>query len=193
MGYSAFFDSGIFTWVILPLLIFISRIFDVTLGTVRIIFVSRGKKFLAPLLGFFEILIWLIAIGQIMQHLDNVLCYIAYAAGFAMGNYVGIRVEEMLAMGFLSVRMIVLKNHEELKEQLVKSGFGVTVVDGHGANEQVKMIYSIIKRKDLTQIIKIIESAGPKIFYTIEDARTAYQGIFPQKKSSGFKKLFPGE
>jgi uncharacterized protein YebE (UPF0316 family) len=77
-------DSSIFSWVILPILIFISRIFDVSIGTIRIIFVSRGKKYLAPVLGFFEISIWLLAISQIMQNLDNAICFIAYAGGFAM-------------------------------------------------------------------------------------------------------------
>ena len=187
-----FFDSALFTWGLLPLLIFISRIFDVTLGTIRIIFVARGRWLLAPLLGFFEVFIWLMAIGQIMQHLDNILCYLAYAGGFATGNYVGIRVEEKLAVGFLSVRIIVSKDRDELKERLIKSGFGVTVIEGRGANEEVKMMYSIIKRKDLDDLIKVIEDFDPNIFYTIEDAKSAYQGIFPHRKQqpTGMKTVF---
>ena len=127
-------------WGLLPLLIFISRISDV-LWEPSELFSLLGKEVLAPLLGFFEVFIWLVAIGQIMQHLDNILCYFAYAGGFAAGNYVGIRVEEKLAMGFLSVRIIVSKNRDELKERLIKAGFGVTVIEGQGANEEVKMMY----------------------------------------------------
>lgn len=85
-----FLDSEIFNWVVLPLLIAIARIMDVTIGTIRLIFVSRGYKYLAPLLGFAEVIIWLMAISQIMQHLDNIMCYIGYGAGFAAGNYIGI-------------------------------------------------------------------------------------------------------
>jgi uncharacterized protein YebE (UPF0316 family) len=83
MALTAFMNSGLWTYAILPLLIFIARILDAMLGTIRIIFVSRGKKRLAPLFEFFEVLIWLLAIGQIMKNLTNVICYQAYAGGFA--------------------------------------------------------------------------------------------------------------
>ncbi|GAE87820.1 hypothetical protein JCM21531_1220 [Acetivibrio straminisolvens JCM 21531] len=81
------------------MLIFFSRIIDVTIGTIRIIFVSRGKKYLAPVLGFFEVLVWIVAISQVMQNLNNFACYFAYAAGFATGTFVGIIIEEKLAIG----------------------------------------------------------------------------------------------
>ncbi len=175
----AFLSSPIFTWVILPLLIFIARIFDVTLGTIRIIFVSKGKKYLAPLLGFFEALIWLLAMGQIMQNLTNVAAYIAYAAGFATGNFVGIYIEEKLAMGILIVRIITSKDSNRLTEQLALAGYGVTTVGAQGATGPVKLIYTIIKRKDYSNVVAIIQEFDPKAFYSIEDARMAYAGIFP--------------
>ena len=81
------YNSDIFKWVILPLLIFIARLIDVSLGTLRIIFVSHGLKYIAPLVGFVEINVWLLAIGQIMQNLDNLVCSLAYAGGFAMGAF----------------------------------------------------------------------------------------------------------
>lgn len=183
MNLASFLNSEVFAWVVLPLLIFISRIFDVTLGTVRIIFVSRGKRLLAPLLGFFEVLIWLIAISQIMQRLDNFICYIAYAAGFATGNYVGIRVEEKLALGILVVRVIMVKDECELKNRLVEAGYGITVVDAKGASGDVKIIYTVIKRKDLDDVLRIINMCNSNAFYSIEDARAAYQGIFPERNS----------
>ena len=82
--------TWIFTWVLLPILIFFARILDQSIGTMRLIFLSKGMKHIAPFLGFFEVIIWLLAIGQIMQHLDNWVCYVAYGAGFAMGNFIGI-------------------------------------------------------------------------------------------------------
>ncbi|MCF7794547.1 MAG: DUF5698 domain-containing protein [Candidatus Cloacimonetes bacterium] len=94
---------------ILPILIFISRIFDVSLGTLRIIFVNKGMRYLAPIIGFFEVLIWLIVISQVMQNMNSPINYIAYAAGFATGNYVGILIEQKLAMGITLIRIITRK------------------------------------------------------------------------------------
>src|SRR5438132_13970522 len=98
-GDVGFLNSEVFRWFILPLLIFIARMSDVTLGTLRNVFISKGLRKVVPLVGFFEVTIWLISIKQIMQHLDNPLCYIAFAAGFAMGTYVGLFVERRLAIG----------------------------------------------------------------------------------------------
>ena len=128
-----FFESHLFTFVILPLLIFFARICDVTIGTIRIIFVSRGQKFLAPLVGFFEVLIWLIAIGKVMQNLDNIFCYIAYASGFAAGNFIGIYVEQKLAMGTLIIQVITRKDASELIDALKSKGYGVTAIPAAGS------------------------------------------------------------
>jgi len=160
-------------------LIFISRICDVSVGTLRIIVVSRGKKLLAPILGFFEVSIWLLAISQIMQNLDNVVCFAAYAGGFAMGNYIGILIEEKLAMGTLIVRIFLVDDETNMKERLYKAGFGVTSIDARGMNGNVKIIYSIIKRKSLNKAIKIIEECQSNAFYSVEDAKSVKQGIFP--------------
>ena len=92
-------ESHFFAWVVLPILIFLARICDVSLGTVRLIFVSRGFKYLAPVIGFFEVLIWILAMTQIMQNLTNPICYLGYAGGFATGNYIGILIAEKLSLG----------------------------------------------------------------------------------------------
>lgn len=182
-------DSSIFSWVILPILIFISRIFDVSIGTIRIIFVSRGKKYLAPVLGFFEISIWLLAISQIMQNLDNAICFIAYAGGFAMGNFVGIMIEEKLAMGTLIIRIFLVNDETHMKERLYDAGFGVTSIDARGINGDVKIIYTVIKRKNLDKAIKIIEECQSNAFYSIEDVKSVNQGIFSSEKKSAFYPL----
>ena len=87
MNPESIFNSGLFTWIILPFLIFLARVVDVTIGTIRIIFLNRGSRYLAPVLGFFEVLIWLVAIRQVLANLSNLFCYIGYAAGFAMGKF----------------------------------------------------------------------------------------------------------
>lgn len=182
-------NTDIFSWVVLPILIFLSRIIDVSIGTIRIIFVSRGKKNLAPLLGFFEVLVWVIAISQIMKHLDNFVCYFAYAAGFATGTFVGMILEEKLAIGMLVVRVILVKDDFHLMERLHDAGFGVTVVDAKGANGDVKIVYTIIKRKELEEALEIITMCNSKAFYSIEDARTVNQGIFRGSQFPGKDRL----
>jgi uncharacterized protein YebE (UPF0316 family) len=182
--FSQLMNNSLFTWVILPLLIFLSRICDVSIGTLRIIFVSRGRKFLAPLLGFFEVSIWLLAISQIMQNLDNALCFIAYALGFAMGNFIGIYIEEKLAIGILIVRIFLPKDETGMVDRLYEAGFGVTRISAHGRNGDVEILFSVIKRKDLDKIVKIIEECQSGAFYSIEEAKSVRQGVFPGKRGS---------
>ena len=185
-------QSPVFGWVILPLLIFVSRICDVSIGTIRIIFVSRGKRFLAPLLGFFEVSVWLLAISQIMQRLDNPVCFLAYAAGFSMGNYVGIRLEEKLAVGNLIVRIFLTDSGFLLKEQLYEAGFGVTSIAGHGRNGELEILFSVIKSKYLGKIIEVIEDCQTGAFYSVEDAKSVNRGYFKDDRQGrhlpGFNK-----
>ncbi|MEI6767296.1 MAG: DUF2179 domain-containing protein [Bacteroidota bacterium] len=184
-----FFDSPIFTWVVLPLLIFCARICDQSIGTLRLIFVSKGMKFLAPLLGFMEAGIWLLAIGQIMQHLDNAVCYIAYAAGFAMGNYIGMLLDEKISLGNVIIRVITGSDADELVAHLREHTFGLTVVDAKGSMGPVKVIFSIIKRKDVPQFIGIINEFNPHSFYTIEEVRSINEGVFRTSARHSFINL----
>lgn len=160
-----------FTYGTLPFLIFLSRIIDVSLDTLRIVFVSKGDKLIAPILGFFEILIWLMAITRIMQNLDNVSCYIAYAGGFAAGNFIGLKIEEKLAMGIQMFRIITQKDASLLIEYLSESGFGATSIEASGINGKVHIIYSVVKRSDNKRMIEIINKFNPNAFYSIEDIR----------------------
>lgn len=172
-----FNDSDIFTWVILPVLIFLSRIADQSIGTMRLIFLSKGYRYIAPLLGFFEVIIWLVAVSQIMKHLDNVICYIAYGAGFAMGNFIGMTLEERISIGSVLVRIIPTVNSDLLIDRLRNKNFGLTTIDAEGSHGSVRVFISIINRKDLKEYISIINEINPKAFYTIEDVRTINQGI----------------
>ncbi|MFC1780738.1 DUF2179 domain-containing protein [Planctomycetota bacterium] len=175
-------DSSLYMWFVLPFLIFIARVLDVTLGTIRVIFISKGLKHLAPVVGFFEILIWLIAIGQIMQNLNNKACYLAYAGGFAMGNYVGILIAEKLSLGVVLLRVITQKDAAKLIDSLRRDKYGVTSVDGQGAQGQVKIIFSIVQRKEVAKAIELVKKFNPNAFYTIGDIGFAEEGIFPTRK-----------
>lgn len=165
---------------ILPILIFLSRIFDVTLGTLRIIFVNRGMRYLAPLIGFFEVLIWLIVISQIMQNLNSPINYIAYAAGFATGNYVGILIEQKLAMGITLIRIITSRKATELLKDFRSKGYSVTNVPAVANSGKVEIIFLPVRRKDIRQIIEIVKIYNPNAVYTIEDVRHLSQGALPE-------------
>ncbi len=184
MDPATIFDSDLYTWVLIPLLIFAARVFDVSLGTLRFIFVTRGQRYLAPVVGFFEVIIWLLAIGQIMQNLDNVLCYIAYGAGFAAGTFVGMWIENRLSIGLVAVRIITRFDAARLISYLRnEEGYGVTVVDAQGRDKKTKLIFTIIKRQDLKDVGRIIRKFNPHAFYSIEDIREVSEGRFPRTRS----------
>jgi uncharacterized protein YebE (UPF0316 family) len=174
-------DPQIISYVILPILIFLARVCDVTLGTIRVICVAKGKKGYASLLGFGEVLIWVTVIAQIMKNLNNPICYLAYAGGFAMGNFIGITIEEKLAMGTLIIRIITNSNAAALIYALKAGGFGVTVLDARGATGPVHVIYTVIKRSALHKVDEIIKAFNPNTFYSIEELREVHAGVFPRE------------
>ena len=175
----SFMDSELFKWLMLPLLIMLARVIDVSLGTIRIVFVSRGHKIIAPILGFFEVLIWLLAIGQIMRNLSNFMCYIAYGTGFALGTYMGLLIEEKLALGVLLVRIITQKDAGNLLEALRQANYGVTSVPAFGTCGKVDVIFTVIKRSAVDDVLKIINRFNPRAFYSIENVKEVREGIFP--------------
>lgn len=165
-----FLNSPYFTYILLPLSIFCLRICDVTLDTMRIIFMTKGYKNLAPIIGFFEILIWIVAISRTMQNLHtNWLCYIAYAGGFATGNYVGMLLDEKLAIGHEIIRVIAKLNSGDIAGSLRMSGYGVTTVNARGMDGDVEILYVVVNRKNLKKAIEIIQKQNPSAFFTIEN------------------------
>jgi uncharacterized protein YebE (UPF0316 family) len=175
-------QSYLFAWVILPILIFLSRIADVSIGTVRVILVSRRLKYLAPFAGFFEVLIWIIVIGQIMQNLSSPICYVAYAGGFATGNYIGILIAEKLSLGMVLVRVIFPKRANGLIDRLRERHYGVTSIDGQGANGPVEILFTIVPRRDVYGVIELVKEANPEAFYSIEDVDHVERGVFPVRR-----------
>jgi uncharacterized protein YebE (UPF0316 family) len=172
-----------YVWIGLPLMIFAARVCDVTLGTMRIIFTSRGMRNWAPVLGFVETFIWIIAVSSIVKHAQNVAAYIGYAGGFATGTFVGMMIESRLAMGTLTVRAIIRRDPKELLQNLLDAGFGITTVDGRGATGDVKIIYSTVKRADLPVVIDIFHRVLPGAFLSIDEVRSTEQGVFPVSKT----------
>ncbi|MFC1551986.1 DUF2179 domain-containing protein [Candidatus Latescibacterota bacterium] len=189
--------ENIFAFVILPLLIFLSRVIDVSLGTMRMIFVSRGFKLYAVLCGFFEILIWLFAITQIMNNLTNPFYYIVYASGFASGNFIGMLIEERIALGNVLLRVVTQREPLELVNYLKNENYGVTILPAQGLQGTVTILFSVIPRCELPEIVKFIKSVNPKAFFTVEDVRfvsqknAGYDSSIKRLKRKNVLSLFP--
>ncbi|MBS0001198.1 MAG: DUF2179 domain-containing protein [Cyclobacteriaceae bacterium] len=160
-------------YIILPVLIFIARIMDVSMATLRIIFVIQGNHRIAPVVGFFESLIWLIAISQIMVNIDNIATYVAFSAGFATGTYVGIKIEEKLAIGKVLVRVITRVEAIDLIEFLKTHDFYFTVVPAEGRYGKVNVLFFVINRERLPIVLNAIKIFNPKAFYTVESVKNA--------------------
>ena len=175
-------EQEIYQYILLPLIVFFARICDVSLGTLRIVFVSKGRKNIAPILGFFEVFIWIVVISQILKSVDNIICYVMYAGGYAAGNFIGMHIEERIAIGTQLIKVFSVKDIHPLQKRLSASGFGTTLIEGDGSTGKVNIMYVVISRKTFEKVEKIITEFDPSIFYVIEDVRSANSGIFPDNK-----------
>ena len=176
-------SPDLYAWVILPLLIFFARICDVSMEMIRVICISRGIKYLAPVIAFFEIVIWLLAMEVVMKDLSNIANFMAFALGFAMGTYVGLVIEERLSIGMVILRIITTEESEEqIAGFLAAEHCGATRPDAQGSRGNVKMVISLVNRTDVPQITDFIRAVNPGAFFSIEDVRYVNKGVFrPQE------------
>lgn len=170
-------SEGLFSFVILPLLIFLARITDVSINTIRIIYVLGGRRMTATMLGFFESFIWLMAIRQIFEHLDNWMCYIAYPAGFASGIFVGMMIEERIAYGKVIVRIITRKDTVPLQDYLRSRDLRFTNVDAHGPDGKENLVFTVLPRENLEDLLDELKVILPTAFYTVEKVNRATEGV----------------
>lgn len=167
-------------WVILPILIFVSQVLILSLSTLRIIYLSRYMRFTVAAIGFVEVLLWLFAVSAIVQNLTNPLYYIAYASGFAVGNYAGVVLEGKVASGIRLVRVITKRRATKMIKELRKERCRLTNVLAMGEGfKQVNVLYIIVKRKNLNKIAGIIRKHHPKSFFSVEDIDYLDEGAFP--------------
>jgi len=171
-------ESPFFDYVILPLLILLARIVDVSMDTVRVILIAKGYRNYAPVVGFFQSLVWVITISRVMVNLENWMTYIGYAGGFALGTYIGMRIEAKLALGHELIRVITRADADDLTKNLRSSGYPVTFVKGKGREGEVGILYIILQRKGMEKVINIIKQFNPKAFYTVEDMRFVSNGSY---------------
>jgi uncharacterized protein YebE (UPF0316 family) len=166
----------------LPWFIFVAEMTVVTLSTLRTIFVSRGMKVLAPILGFFEVTMWLFAIGEVMKNLSDARCSLAFAGGFTLGNYLGILIEQRLALGSVVVRTITHKDAGTLVADLRAASFGVTCLEGRGATGPVQLIFTVVPRRDLPAVIGMLKRFDAGVFYSVDALQSAASGVCPAPK-----------
>jgi uncharacterized protein YebE (UPF0316 family) len=168
----------------LPLAIFCARIADVSLGTVRTIAVVKGRILIASLLGFVEVLIWVIAVSNVVNSLTHPLNLIAWAAGFAVGNAVGIAIERKLALGDLVMRVISRGQGAEIAEKLRLLGQPVTEFEGKGRSGPVQLLYLVIDRIDGQRVEKVARAVDPDCVVVSEDVRHASMKLRPMMTPS---------
>ena len=160
------------------LLIFGLRVADMTLDTIRVLFVVRGKKAIVWVLGFFQSLIFVIAISSVLTELDNILNVIGYATGFATGNLVGMLIEQRLAIGHVLVTIISSNRGAFIAEKLRTGGYAVTEIPGRGKNGTVFELHASVLRKDVPNVETIVLEADPQAFVTAEDVRPVRRGFW---------------
>ena len=165
--------ENVFSYLLLPFLIFLARITDVSINTIRIIYVLGGRRLTATVLGFFESFIWLMAIRQIFEHLDNWVCYVAYPGGFATGIFVGMIIEERIAYGKVIVRIITRKEVKELMDFLVLRKFRYTHVNAEGPDGHENLVFTVLERESLEVLLYKLKAMLPTAFYTVEKVNRA--------------------
>ncbi len=181
LGFGVLPDVG--GW--LPVVIFCARICDVSIGTVRLICVTRGRRKLAVVLGFFEVLIWLSAVSGVFAHLDRLINVFAYAGGFATGNAVGMWIESRLAMGMQTVQLISRGAAHAVAERLRFADLGVTTLVGSGGSGPVSVCLTIVPRRKTQQVIRMARQIDPDVLVAVEDVT---EGAVPQ-----YGAPFPGK
>lgn len=166
------------------ILIFIARVADMTLATIRTLFLVRGRAKLAALIGFAEAFIYIIALNQIFRHMGNIWSFFFYAGGFACGNILGSYIEERMAIGFLVVQIIPRDYPSEvLSEKLRDAGFGVTVWEAEGLEGKHHVLNLVIRRKDRERLFSLVRSWDGTAFISVSEARTKVGGVFGRSQT----------
>ncbi|MCF6277671.1 MAG: DUF5698 domain-containing protein [Anaerolineales bacterium] len=160
------------------LIIFTLRVIDMTLGTLRFLVGMRGSKWFAWILGFFQAIIFVLAITSVLSSLDNILNIVSYAAGFATGGVLGVWLEERMAIGYVRVQVVSSLRGAELAERLRADGFAVTEIAARGKDGMVSLLNIAVLRKRVPLAAKIIREVDEKAFVTTEEMRAVRRGFW---------------
>jgi len=156
------------------LLIIGARICDVSLGTLRTVCVVNGRRWVAPILGFLEVLVWILVVSKVITTLDEspLLYPIAYATGFAIGNFLGITIEGRVALGH-QVTRVFSRRGPEVVHALREKGHHVTEFSGMGRDGPVQMLFIKTRRREAPVVIRQARAIDPECFYIVDDVRLA--------------------
>lgn len=158
--------------------IFLLRVVNQSMDTLRVVMMLRGRKMATWILGFLETVIFVVALGSVITGLDNVLNIIAYSAGFATGNTLGMWVEDRLAIGYINLRIVSPKRGSALVERLRKAGFAVTEIPARGKDGTVSLLNLSVRRKEVDEVQELVEATDKTAFITSEDMRPLRRGFW---------------
>ena len=175
---SEVYEGQMFQYVVLPALIVLARISDVSLSTLRIILITKGLKKVAPIVAFFEVFIWVLVARQILSVSPNFAQLMAYCIGYTLGTYIGIIMDNQLSLGKVIVRVILSKDCVNLQQALWGNKYGLTIVDAHGRDGELKLLFIVINRIELDQLLGLIKEHNPTAFFTVENVQSANAGFF---------------
>lgn len=157
-------------------LIFILRVIGITLSTVRVLTMMRGQKLVSAGLGFFEVLVYVIAIGQVVNNLSNVWNILGYCLGFSAGTLVGMALDERMVGGYANVRIISRYQAQGIVEAIRDAGYGATLDWATGRSGSVGMVLATVRRKEVTEVCDLADQVDSKAFITVDEARTVRRG-----------------
>ncbi|MDD4348085.1 MAG: DUF5698 domain-containing protein [Opitutales bacterium] len=187
------FNDGSMDWEIVGFaaLIACARVVDVTMGTMRVLFVMRGLKVPALVFGFIESAIWVIAVAKVTSRLDEPILILGFAAGFALGNYVGVSVEQRIALGHQMLRVFT-RSGTEIAAKLREQGWRVTRFQGEGMAGPVDLLMMRIRRRDTPKLLKIVRSMDEKAYFVVDDVYSVESAAplkgYAQKRNWWFSK-----
>lgn len=185
----------LYEWIILPLMIFLSRASDVSLGTLRNILINKNQKKVVPFIGFCEAMLWLFAVSGVLGYVSNWIGYLAWGLGFATGIFIGIKIDEKLGLGYQLFQIITHLDVADLLHHLKAEGFTATVLKGEGTRGSVLQISLIVLRTENARIRELIRVYAQGAFYTVADIRESNAGVFPQNDRNNIlfyvKRLLP--
>ncbi|MFW6042542.1 MAG: DUF2179 domain-containing protein, partial [Chloroflexota bacterium] len=158
------------------LFIFVLRVVGVALSTVRVLVMMRGQKLWSVVLGFFEVLVYVVAIGQVVSNLSNVWNILGYCLGFSVGTLVGMALDEKLVLGYANVRIVSRNKAQQLADNIRGAGFGATVGWASGRTGTVGVVTATVRRKEVSHVCRLADKADPNAFVTVEEARAVRRG-----------------
>jgi uncharacterized protein YebE (UPF0316 family) len=163
------------------LLVFVARVVNVSMATVRSLLSIRGQKRLATIISFFESLIFILAISRVLQSPSNVWNVLGYSSGFAVGTWVGLKIEERLALGYAAMQVITQTAGDEVSDALRQAGHGVTELLGEGLHGKVYVINTVVNRRDIPSVMELVSAVDETAFVTVDDASRVYRGYLQRR------------